>query len=375
MWPLLFLVGLSALPCLRFHGKGWQPNALSPRQTTAVKGIFTCVILISHSAYSYDILYLLEQHPNTAYFFDQRTVAPFLFFAGYAVGESIKNKATYRNGVPLKKIVLLYWRFAVINGLIILFSLLLGERYSPHFYLLSFLGLCKPLESRLGSCGWFVVILLLLYGITRLSFLLCKKRQTAALVLATILCSLLFGGLILLQAPDFWWNTLLLYPAGLWLSYKRDTILRLLARNNCRYLLVLAGCILCGGLTAFYYRRTANAVLFLLTSFLLMGCIILFLQKFTIGNRFLLFCGSHAFDIYLLQAIPMKLLELGEERLYPALYRAAPALHFLFETPEKINPYLYTLLAALLSFAAAFVFARLWSGVAQLTKNRKKRAA
>ena len=72
--------------------KGIDGDALSKERTTMINGIFVVIVLFSHfnsyatSDIAVDKIYYL--------FFKigQLTVTPFLFYSGYGIYESIKNK-------------------------------------------------------------------------------------------------------------------------------------------------------------------------------------------------------------------------------------------------------------------------------------------
>ena len=343
--PLLLVpIFLSALPGVRFSGREFQKTPLCRVQTDGLKGFFALLVLLSHSAYSYDILYLMETHANTFYFFDQQIAAPFFFFAGYALCEGIREKPAYRGNLPWRKIGAFLGAVTLLNVLSLLFAALIGEAPDGKTALLTLLCLAKPYTSRLGSIGWFAAILFLLYLLTWLSFTLFREKRRAAMLWLSLLCAGLFVLFRRFHLMDFWYNTILFYPAGFWLSEGREKLFSFLQKSNGRYLLLCGASLLL--YVVFYrrYRSTSGLMAFEMMTVCLLFMLVLLSQKIRIGSRFLSFAGRNALGIYLFQSIPMKLLELGEAR---GVYALLPS--FLREGTEKLHPWLYALLAAALT--------------------------
>lgn len=342
---LLIPVFLCVLPRLRFSGRAFQPAPLCREQTDALKGFFALLVLLSHSAYSYDIYYLMQTRPRTFYFFDQQIVAPFLFFAGYALCECIREKPSYHGKLPLRRIGSFAAAVLALNGLSLLFAVLIGETPDGKTALLSLIGLAKPYESRLGSVGWFAVIVFLLYLLTGLSLRLFPQKRRAAILWLSLVCVGLYVLLRLLSLRDFWYNTLLFYPAGFWLSEGKKPLFAFLQKSNGRF---AALCALSLGLYLlfyFWYRRTAGQTAFTLMCVFLLAMLVLLAQKIALRSRLLLFAGRYALGLYLFQSIPMKCLELAEQH---GVFAALPAA--LSDGLGKLDAYGYAVAAAILTF-------------------------
>ncbi|MBQ6020888.1 MAG: hypothetical protein IJL26_12015, partial [Clostridia bacterium] len=78
---LIAAVFLTAIPGIKKNR-----GALLPREfSQAVFGLCACLIVLSHSLYSFDALYAVTAYPGQVFLLDQLVVAPFLFFSGYGI--------------------------------------------------------------------------------------------------------------------------------------------------------------------------------------------------------------------------------------------------------------------------------------------------
>lgn len=92
---LFFLIAISLIN-INFFVKNSNNDYLSKDNSNCIKGIFVLIVFYSHLAtyfeplYSKDFLML-----NFRNFLGQLMVAPFLFYSGYGVYESIKKKKNH----------------------------------------------------------------------------------------------------------------------------------------------------------------------------------------------------------------------------------------------------------------------------------------
>lgn len=273
---------------------------LSKEQTTAINGIFVLLVFLSHA-----VTYLELSGPlDDAYltlkgYLRQLIVASFLFYSGYGMLESIQKKGmAYVKSIPGKRFskVLLHMEIAV--ALFLLTDLAIGKHYGLKTTLLAF-----TFWESIGNSNWYIFAILCLYLIVFVSFLACRANKWVGTVLTTVL-SLVFAFWMIRAGKDTWWyNTVILYPAGMWWSLLKPQIDKLLMKNDVVWFLtvgaVLVPYVLC------YTRRDTHLVWYYLWGVLFMALLVLLTMKVKLGNDILQWFGSHVFSIYILQRIPM----------------------------------------------------------------------
>ena len=330
-----FLLPLAAL-CLwgvRFSGKGFHADYIAPASSTAVNGVFTVLVLMHHiqssGAYAgagiWDDLLIRYIHLS------QLIVVPFLFFSGYGVAESLKNKPGYLLSMPKNRIAKTWLHLTLSLVPYFLLNLILGEKMGVAQVLLSTVG-----WDSLGNSNWFMFVILALYVLTFLSYLLAKQKKIPSAVLLSVLTCLLTAALIAAGKESYWWNTAVFFPLGVWYSYLKDKIEAILQKSNKTYwcFLALFAVLFVGAHLLFC--KTQKIFFFMADGCFMMAFLLTGLMKFKIGNHVLLWLGKNLFGVYILQRLPMRLFE-----------------HFSI----SLNPYLYTVLvAACALLLALFVF-------------------
>ena len=216
-------------------------------------------------------------------------VTTFLFFSGYGIFESIKNKNNYIDSFFRKRILKLFISFAIALIFYIIINYFIGEKYSINTILLSFTG-----WESIGNSNWFIYATFCLYINTLISFKLCKNK-TNALLTITILTLIYIIFTMKFKGYEWWYNTVLCYPAGMWLSHSKDRIINIL-KNGKSYILIS-----------------------ILVLILFVSIIILFNFKIKLGNPILLWLGKNTFNIYILQRMSfmmLKYFKLNEYNIY-----------------------------------------------------------
>lgn len=294
------------IQCIR-PGAGLNAACLSLDRTTSIKGIFVLLVFLSHAnnyllsmpAYTADVLN--QPYVNFQSHLGQGVVVMFLFYSGYGVMESIKKKgALYVHAIPKRRILKTLLHFDIAVLLYLFLDLALGTlaRRSPLTVLLAFTG-----WTSLGNSNWYIFAVLFLYFFTFLAFTISPARPVRALWMVTAFTGLYIAVLAFLK--DAWWfDTVLLYPLGMWYSFYKDKIEAFLRRKG-RYWAVLTGCLLI--MIASHLLR-ANYLCYEIWMISLAAFVVLLTMKLDICNPVLLFFGRHLFEIYILMRIPMLVL-------------------------------------------------------------------
>ena len=275
-------------------------DCLSKEQTTAINGVFVLLVFLSHASTYVELSGPLDAAYLTMKgYLRQMIVATFLFYSGYGMLESIKSKGMdYVKSIPGKRFakVLLHMEIAVL--LFLLTDFAIGKSYGLKTTLLSF-----TFWTSIGNSNWYIFIILCLYLIVFFSFLVCRGNLYAGTFLTAAL-SLVFAYMMMRAGKDTWWyNTVVLYPLGMFWSLFRPQIEKIVTKNDIHWFLcvgvLLASYYLC------YLRRDTRIRWYYLWGVLFMALLVLLTMKLKIGNDILHWFGSHVFSIYILQRIPM----------------------------------------------------------------------
>jgi membrane-bound acyltransferase YfiQ involved in biofilm formation len=274
---------------------------LSKEQTGAINGFFVLLVFLRHTV---DYITLgpwdgifgaINAH------LDQLIVVPFLFYSGYGIMCSIRRKGqNYVSALPRDRLFKVWYHFAVAVALYLVLALCIGKKYGAIRIALSFTG-----WDSIGNSNWYIFATICMYLFTWLSFTVFRKDHRLA---SAALMALSVGYILIMrQLKGIWWyDTALVYPAGVVYGLYREKIETLLQKKVFLPWLALAICgaafLLCFKLQNGLVWREGMAVAFALT-------VLCATMVFKIGNPILVFLGKFTFEIYILQRIPMILLK------------------------------------------------------------------
>lgn len=187
--------------------------------------------------------------------------------------------------------------------------------------------------------------MLLLYICTMAAFLCFRRHPLPALVLVTVLCIGCVFGQIKLHRPGYCYNTMVVFPLGMWYRYLQPKIDALLQRSGLVYSLAVCGTLLVFGFSGKYLKRGVE--FYSLWACAFAGLLVLLTMKIKPGNSVLTFLGSHVFSIYILQRIPMMVLSRLGFAAKPLQFLALSfactvVIALLFDKiTGKLDPYLF----------------------------------
>lgn len=322
---------------LRFAGRGrFFEACLSRESIQPIKGIFILLIFASHfSQYVEFASPLSAPYVTFKKILGQMVVAPFLFYSGYGVAESVEKKGNdYVRSMPVKRILKVLFQFDVAILLFGAAQLALGNRLMLKRVLLSLIG-----WSALGNSNWYIFAILSLY---LLSYLVCfafrNKEGPYAHKLKALLVTaltLLFVLILRPYRPSYCYNTVLAFAAGWWVSvYKEKLISFCFCSDNVFYFLFTV-------LVLVFYalRRNWKSLAAYELSAVVFSLLMVFLTaKLELRSRFLNYCGEHLFSLFILQRLPMLVLS---------------------RTPVKEHVALYFVLSLVITFLIAWLYDRL----------------
>ncbi len=282
---------------------------ISPDGTLAVKGIFVALILLSHGK-GYVELGGIYDEPYTAMqnHLNQMVVAMFLFYSGYGMMESIKKKQfAYVKSIASKRFPNLLLNYDLAVLLFFALSYVIGQPQTVKNLLIAFTA-----WNGIGNSSWYIFAILAMYIATIIAFLPKKFSESKAvefisLIVLTALGVALVYALIKAGKPNFFFNTIILFPLGFWYSYFKNAIEKILMKND-----IIYSCVFAFVVVAYifaYLHRYDHLLTYEVWAMLFCALTVMLTMKISLQNEVLKFLGKHIFSIYIIQRIPMILLD------------------------------------------------------------------
>lgn len=272
-------------------------SALSISQTTCINGLFVILVFMSHFCQYVDssVIPYFQPYVFLQSHLGQLIVAPFLFYSGYGIMEQIKTKGkNYIDDIPRKRVIKTWLHFSLAIVLFLIVSCFMDEHYPFSQIILSFFA-----WESIGNSNWYIFAILFLYIATYLGFKLTSNRKISIVLVILLSCSYIVA-MHYLKDGRWWYDTILCYPAGMVLSNNKARIKKSLNIYAPIILLLI---------TSIFYIFKSNLIVHELLAIIFCLDIILITTFIKIENSVLLFLGKHTFEIYILQRIPMILLQ------------------------------------------------------------------
>lgn len=285
--------------------KSYHDDYLSIEKTNSIKGIFTLVVFFSHFS-GYIEYSTLDNYATFPFrFIRQALVTMFLLYSGYGIMESIKKKGiVYVKTIPAARLGQVLFRFDIAILLFLIMDLCIGREITVSQFVWSLIG-----WKAIGNSNWYIFTILLLYLITYITFIIFKDRKEYK-----VSCFVLLGIIVIYciifhifqfqnEKSYLYYMTILCYPLGMLYSIFKEDIENFLKKNNFNYFAVLAFVIVGTAVTRFYSHAAVIIEMIYMLFFSLF--ILLITMKISFNNKILQWIGTHLFEIYILQRIPM----------------------------------------------------------------------
>lgn len=311
---LLFILIISFIG-IKIYFKKFNKEYLSITSTNCIKGIFILFVFFSHAMqyisvnhwYDSTILYLRGH-------LSQLIVVMFLFYSGYGVYESFKKKGIpYANSMPKNRILKTLFHFDIAVLCYIVLNLCLQNPMTTKQIALSFIG-----WTSVGNSNWYIFATLGLYIITYASIKAFPKKQAILSIWIQTFLFILFISIFRGSYNAYCYNTLLCFPLGITYSYYKDSIEKAIQKNNFAYLVSFFTSLL--ATFVFYYLRTDNLWCYELWAISFTLLIVLITMKVHLQSPILNWLGKNLFWLYILQRIPMLILQYYRITNYPYLF-------------------------------------------------------
>ena len=282
---------------------------LSISNTLSIKGIFVILVIFQHySQYvslssDYDKPFLaLQSHLN------QLIVAMFLFYSGFGIMEQIRTKGfAYVKTVPTKRFLKLLLNFDIAVTLFLILKFCLGSTFPIQKILLSYIG-----WESLGNSNWYIFVTLVLYLLVFASFFLIKwLNNNGGRLIGCIVITLLTIAFVYWQMsigrPNYTYNTAIIFPLGCWYSLFKPQIDGFVMKNDYFYSFICFVSLIVYLWS--YYKRWTSIETYSVWAITFTLMIVFFTMKISINSNILNWFGSHVFSVYILQRIPMIILQ------------------------------------------------------------------
>ena len=297
---ILFLTASSIRPAA-----DWKDGYISVEQSSSIKGLFVLLIFIGHAVKYMDPSGILDDsYLAVRRHLDQAVVVMFLFYSGFGMMESLKKKkADYIRRIPARRILPLVINFEAALVLFLIADFFLKRTPSLKTILAAMTG-----WEDIGNFSWFFFIIVCLYILFCISFLaaLKIKDERKALLTGAVIFTILSAVLmILLHTPGhrarWYYDTLMLFPAGTWYSLLRNKIEKFLDSRG-RY---IGACALVAALyavTAVFRGR--SFIVFEIWIIMFTAAFILLSVKIRVKSMVFEFFNGLAFQMIILQGLP-----------------------------------------------------------------------
>lgn len=291
LFIILFVIGI------KFTGKETNHEYLSKDTTTIINGLFVIMVFFSHFKNYLVMPNIYDNYlSNILEFIGQLMVTSFLFYSGYGIYESIKNKKDYMKSFFKKRFLPTYLNFFIAIILFIIVNVILGNELSIKTVLLSFTG-----YESIGNSNWYMLAIFSLY----LFVMICvrKNNKLSNILLFSVLCFLYVFVLKRLKS-GYYVNTILCFPMGVFYSYYKDKIEKIVFKNYFAFLIISLSLLVLS-----YFIKDYNVYTYSIYAIVFILFIVLLSMKIKLHNKVYLFFGKYTFWIYILQRIPMMLLQ------------------------------------------------------------------
>ncbi len=293
---LLLILLAICLWGIRFPG--YREDYLSPDSTTAVKGVFTFLILFSHAR---GYLTLSDNWTDTVYLtvqdhLGQLIVAMFLFYSGFGIRESFRKKENYGQTFLKRRFLKVLLHFDIAVALYIFVQLFIPICYPLRNYLLCWTG-----WEDVGNSNWFIFVILCLYLVAWGGMALQRRCRKGGIVFTVLATAGLWILLRVVARKEFWWvDTLAAFPLGMLASVGKDKLDGFLRRKGGTTVATAAA------LVAFALAHKLLGTDIYGCTTCLFCCLVVVLSSWIrIGNPVLAWAGKNAFTVYIIQRLPM----------------------------------------------------------------------
>lgn len=292
---------------------------LEPKYTGAINGIFAVLVFMRHFYGRFNDIYAGSSgriYGLVNSVIGQRVVSTFLFFSGFGIMYSVMLRDGYVSSIP-KRFLKLLLRFDIVVLICWGTFSLMGNHFGTKKVLLSLL----TIES-VGNYNWYIMAILCMYLVSYIAAKLShvgvgsNKKTYLTFIGYVFIGCLVWTALTYLAGKEArYYETILCYPVGMLLALFSDVVKRTVTchNNGIRRYVAMAVCFVLFWLFRLISANAGSHFLkigfYEVASVTFVLTILSFASIVKIWNPILDFLGKRVFEIYMMQKIPMVILE------------------------------------------------------------------
>jgi hypothetical protein len=290
---------------------GFNHAYLDKGISNSIKGIFILIVFYRHfSQYATINGWLDKPFIWINSHISQLLVAMFLFYSGYGVATSIeKGGCSYIQSMPLKRILITLLNFDLAVMCYMALGWIMGKHYEKSTILLSFIG-----WKSVGNSNWYIYVIISLYILIWISFVFFYRNRTLSIIFLGVLC-VGFVSFLSLYQEKYFYNTIFCFFFGVVYAVYRQNIEKVIF-NNAIWIIFLLDAIFGVYYLYSYFNLGKNIVLYELWAIIFTCTVILITMKLHIENNILRWLGENLFGLYIMQRIPLIVLQHLELNVY-----------------------------------------------------------
>lgn len=284
----------------KLMGGGYWTNYISKTQTNAINGVFVLLVFIRHFSQYIEFDLLNTLFPIVDGALGQFVVVPFLFYSGYGIMYSILTKEEYISTRLVQRFFWVWVRFTCAVVLFVILNILLNIQYDIKTIVLAFTG-----WTSIGNSNWYILAVLALYIFTIISFSLSSDKTKGVLLM--FIFALGYAVVLRKLGKGTWYyDTIIAYPFGMLFCRYKNSFEKIVMKNICRYgVLIIIITMLARVLYTYRVKWYVHELFCCAT----MMTLVLISMKISLGNKWIEFLGKYTFEIYILQRIPLVVLQ------------------------------------------------------------------
>lgn len=157
----------------------YNKDYFSRESTNSVKGILAIAILLYHMPgyISYPDNLFNNTYDIILRFLGQLVVAPYFFFSGFGIMETIKRNPNYSKTFPKKSILRTLLHFDIAVLIYLAASIIMNAHFRMNQYILCWIGWESIEGGHSGNTNWFVFVILVQYVLTYISILVRREEK------------------------------------------------------------------------------------------------------------------------------------------------------------------------------------------------------
>ena len=302
MWLYLTILSVFLILLLSGMHPRTQEPFMSKTNTMSLRGLAILVVVIHHLGQRLDdslplMVYLLN------FFIGYLAVGLFFFLSGYGnfIFISRNEKASTRDKFSwiVRRFIDLLVIFYVAEAMALVCEVLTRQDLKPNLWgLITF--------SLPNWDTWYIKIQLLLYVLMFIAWIPSKLTKIHRILLLTMLVSAAIIIMNVCGLSDYWWNTMLCFPAGALLAHYRSQ-----AESWLRRYWLISGCV-CTAVFGILFLLTykGNTLIGIPTTVMFCGAILCWNFALHIQSPVLHWLGTLSFEIFLTHSFLLRTLVL-----------------------------------------------------------------